>query len=184
MKNKIIIALALSCALHLMPTAQAALPTVTTLAVSNLTATTVMLNGTVNPNSAATTAYFQYGPTTTLGPAGTLYNPSFESNNFTVFPGEASANGGVISGWVLSSLSLIGLNPATGSVFANNGATPDGANVAFLDNGFGTRQLSLSTTISNLSVGGVYTVRFRANAYAAFPLGTHKQARALHCNKQ
>ena len=67
MKNKIIIALALSCALHLMPTAQAALPTVTTLAVSNLTATTVMLNGTVNPNSAASKAWFQYGLTTNYG---------------------------------------------------------------------------------------------------------------------
>src|SRR6185369_9846124 len=35
-------------------------PTVTTLAASGITATNATLNGTVNPGSGATTAYFRY----------------------------------------------------------------------------------------------------------------------------
>jgi hypothetical protein len=42
-------------------------PTVTTGGVSNLAQTTVVVNGTVNPNGAATTYFFQYGTTTLYG---------------------------------------------------------------------------------------------------------------------
>src|SRR6185369_11832031 len=42
-------------------------PTVTTLPSSGITATNATLNGTVNPNGAATIAYFQYGLTTNYG---------------------------------------------------------------------------------------------------------------------
>ena len=44
-----------------------AVPTVTTTAASGITATGATLNGTVNPNGAATTARFEYGPTTAYG---------------------------------------------------------------------------------------------------------------------
>ena len=49
------------------PVARAAGPTVTTLPASGITATTAKLNGNVNPNGLPTTAYFQYGPTTSYG---------------------------------------------------------------------------------------------------------------------
>ena len=91
-----------------------------------------------------------------LGIAQTIPNPSFESNSYTVFPGYSSGNGGVISGWTLSG--GVGLNPASGIPFADNGAIPNGASVAFLQ---GTA--SLSTTISGLTIGQTYTVTFRAN---------------------
>ena len=42
-------------------------PAVTTLAASDVTATSATLNGTVNPNGGATTAYFRYGLTTSYG---------------------------------------------------------------------------------------------------------------------
>ena len=42
-------------------------PAVTTLAASSFTATNATLNGTVNPNGDAATAYFQYGLTTNYG---------------------------------------------------------------------------------------------------------------------
>jgi photosystem II stability/assembly factor-like uncharacterized protein len=42
-------------------------PSVQTLAASSITATNATLNGTVNPNGAATTAYFRYGLTTNYG---------------------------------------------------------------------------------------------------------------------
>ncbi len=46
----------------------AAAPTVTTLAATNITATSATLNGTVNPNGAVlSTNYFQYGLTTNYG---------------------------------------------------------------------------------------------------------------------
>ncbi|HEY1273881.1 MAG TPA: hypothetical protein VGF25_03195 [Thermoleophilaceae bacterium] len=52
-------------------------PAVTTGAVSNLAQTTVVLNGNINPNGAATTYFFQYGPTSLYGaqtPAATTGN--------------------------------------------------------------------------------------------------------------
>jgi len=42
-------------------------PAVTTLAASSIVLPTATLNGTINPNSAATTFYFQYGTTTAYG---------------------------------------------------------------------------------------------------------------------
>jgi hypothetical protein len=47
--------------------AAAAKPGVTTGAASNIAISTVTLNGTVDPNSAATTYFFQYGPTSLYG---------------------------------------------------------------------------------------------------------------------
>ncbi len=48
-------------------TTGATAPAVSTLAASGVTATNAMLNGTVNPNGAATTVYFQYGLTASYG---------------------------------------------------------------------------------------------------------------------
>src|SRR2546428_114418 len=59
-------ATALAVILNSLLTASAQ-PVVTTLAASGVTATNATLNGTVNPNGAATTAYFQYGLTTNYG---------------------------------------------------------------------------------------------------------------------
>ena len=44
-----------------------AAPAVTTLAATGFSATNASLSGAVNPNGAATTAYFQYGVTTNYG---------------------------------------------------------------------------------------------------------------------
>ena len=53
-------------------TTAVAAPAVTTLPASNITTTNATLNGTANPNGAATTAYFQYGLTTNYGSIGSL----------------------------------------------------------------------------------------------------------------
>lgn len=45
-------------------TATGAAPTVTTLGATNITTSSAKINGQVNPNGAATTAYFELGPTT------------------------------------------------------------------------------------------------------------------------
>ncbi|MBK9138765.1 MAG: immunoglobulin domain-containing protein [Verrucomicrobia bacterium] len=94
--------------------------------------------------------------------AQTIPNPSFEANTFTIAPGDISQNG-AISGWTAAYDSAAGLNPAGGSSpYADNGAIPDGANVAFINYGGG----ALSTMISGLTVGQKYQVQFRANATA------------------
>ena len=102
-----------------------------------------------------------------LAPAGaqTIPNPSFETNSFTVFPGYVDDNGGGINGWVATGTTRVGLNPANGSPFANNGATPHGANVAFVQSVFGNDG-SLATTITGLTPGANYAVTFRANSRA------------------
>jgi hypothetical protein len=86
----------------------------------------------------------------------TIVNPSFEADSFFVFPGYVSGNG-PITGW--ASLGGHGINPAAGSPFADNGATPHGAQVAFMqDNG------ALSQILSGLTVGGHYYVHYYENA--------------------
>jgi len=99
-------------------------------------------------------------------------NPSFEANTFTVFPGYASSNGGAIAGWTVSG--LVGLNPADGSPFAENGAVPDGTNVAFLQS-TGTPS-TISTTLTGLTSGMNYTVSFRANRRSGYDTPAPKYA--------
>ena len=89
----------------------------------------------------------------------TIPNPSFEANTFATAPGYISDNT-AITGWTATPDTGAGINPAGGANdFANNGAVPDGANVAFLSMGS-----TLSTTISGLTAGKTYKLEFRANA--------------------
>lgn len=84
-------------------------------------------------------------------------NPSFEEDTSTPFPGYR-----VITGWTGAS---VGLNPAGGNPFADNGVVPDGTTVAFLQGG-GSNDLRLSTTITGLTPGVTYEVSFRSNSRA------------------
>lgn len=93
----------------------------------------------------------------------TIPNPSFEANSFTVDPGYVSVNS-AITGWTASPEDKVGLNPAATSPFADNGAVPDGNNVAFLQSDGAGSAVTLSTTITGLTVGTKYTVTFRENA--------------------
>ena len=96
--------------------------------------------------------------------AQTIPNPSFETDTFTVFPGYVSGNG-AITGWTANNNDRVGLNPAGGTPFADNGTIPDGVNVAFIQSDVGTvGGVTLSTTISDLTPGTVYKVTFRCNA--------------------
>ena len=97
-----------------------------------------------------------------LSGAQTIPNPSFEADTFAVFPGYASNNGGAITGWTSTTPASVGLNPAAGSPFADNGTVPAGPNVAFLQSTAGGT--NLSTTISGLTNATAYRVSFRANA--------------------
>jgi len=95
----------------------------------------------------------------------TIPNPSFEADTFTVFPGYISVNA-PITGWTANPADEVGLNPAGGSPFADNGVVPDGTNVAFIQAGSAadSQPGTLSTTITGLTVGTTYKVTLRANA--------------------
>ncbi len=95
----------------------------------------------------------------------TIPNPSFETDTFTVSPGYIT-NNSPITGWTGTPADRVGLNPAGGNTFANNGVIPAGNNVAFIqaneaDPG---NPSTLGTTISGLNTGTKYKVTFRANA--------------------
>ena len=94
--------------------------------------------------------------------AQTILNPGFESDAFTVAPGDAASNGGTITGWTLSNPAVIGLNPTGGNSIADNGSIPQGANVAFIQ-----ADGVISTTITGLTAGAAYQVSFRANSRSA-----------------
>jgi len=65
--------------------------------------------------------------------AQTIPNPSFEADTFTAFPGYISGAGnGPITGWTANNNDRVGLNPAGGTPFSDNGTIPDGNNVAFI----------------------------------------------------
>lgn len=98
----------------------------------------------------------------------TIPNPSFESDTFGTFPGYISGNT-AITGWTGTPVERVGLNPAAGSPFADNGTIPDGNNVAFIQANVDDplTPSTLSTTISGLTVGTTYKVAFRANARTA-----------------
>jgi hypothetical protein len=90
-------------------------------------------------------------------PAPTFANPSFEADNFTVFPGYVSGNG-PITGW--TALGGHGVNPGTfGGPFSDNGAIPDGTKVAFLQ-----ADGALSQVVSGFSIGSTYQIHFFENA--------------------
>ena len=93
----------------------------------------------------------------------TIPNPGFEANTFTVFPGYVSGNSPGITGWTANPTNRAGLNPGGGTPFANNGAIPEGVNVAFIQGGSGGAG-SLSTTATGLTIGTKYKVSMRINA--------------------
>lgn len=92
----------------------------------------------------------------------TIPNPSFENDTFAVSQGYISQNT-PITGWTASDHDRIGQNPAGGdNIFADNGAVPQGTRVAFIQSVGGIS--TLSTTITGLTEGKLYRLRFRANA--------------------
>ncbi|HVY68652.1 MAG TPA: immunoglobulin domain-containing protein [Verrucomicrobiae bacterium] len=100
--------------------------------------------------------------------AQTISNPSFETDTFTVAPGFISDNK-AITGWTVDNPAGAGLSPAAGDItFADNGAIPDGKNVAFITGG-----TTLSTTITGLTASKVYKLTMQVNA-------TTNQAPVLH----
>ncbi len=101
-----------------------------------------------------------------LGAIGqTIPNPSFETDTFATFPGYISGNG-PITGWTGEPAARVGLNPAGGSPFADNGTLPDGKNAAFIQANVDdpATPTTLSTTVTGLTSGKTYKVRFQANA--------------------
>ena len=92
---------------------------------------------------------------------GYITNPSFEADTFPTYPGYVSGNF-PITGWAASVPANAGINPSGSSPFADNGTIPDGAQVAFIQSSGGSYS-ALSTPITALVSGQVYTVSFRYN---------------------
>jgi len=93
----------------------------------------------------------------------TVLNPSFEADAYGTWPGYSTqAGNGPITGWTMSTPGNTGINPtAGGSPFANNGAIPDGSQVAFIQRG---PNRTLSQTAQGFEPGEAYIVTYRENA--------------------
>ena len=92
---------------------------------------------------------------------GYITNPSFEADTFPTYPGYVSGNF-PITGWTASAPANAGINPAGTSPFADNGTIPDGSQTAFIQSY--SNLSSLSTPITSLVSGQVYTASFRFNS--------------------
>ena len=94
-------------------------------------------------------------------------NPSFQADNFPIFPGyRGGGNPAAITGWIGSGGingndrgGINGSDLGAGVPFADNGAMPDGTRVAFIQ-GAG----SLSQTLSGFTIGGRYWAQVWMNA--------------------
>ncbi len=113
-----------------------------------------------------------------LHAAPTIPNPSFEADHFTSNIAPYILYNTPITGWTVADADkeYVGLNPSNGTNdFANNGATPDGTNIAFIQCRPGHGRVALSTTITGLTSGQNYHLQFRANARAGgTPFATYK----------
>ena len=101
-----------------------------------------------------------------LTAAPMLQNPSFEADRYSVSPGTANGNGKTITGWSYSGnagVNPLWKNPQTqkgpDSPFHDNGAIPDGKQLAFIQ-GPG----KLSQEVGGFEQGHRYIVGFRENA--------------------
>ncbi len=113
-----------------------ALPTVTTLAASAIASTTATLNGSVNPNGAATTSHFEWGTTTSYG-----------NSTATISNGSGTTAVNV-------SANLSGLTPGTTYHYRvsalNSAGTSNGSDLTF---SFGTATLT-TTAVSSITISG------------------------------
>lgn len=97
-----------------------------------------------------------------------IHNPSFEDNT-TSAPGY-----GAIKDWKSTDTNETGVN-ADGGPFADNGAIPNGSQVAFIQSNNGKVQ-ALSQKLSGFVPGKKYVLRFYYNArYATFPAAANPQ---------
>jgi len=95
-----------------------------------------------------------------------ILNPSFETDTFTTGPGGTVAQNFAISSWTDNSAADVGINPfwtvrpttPGGSPHADNGAIPDGDQVAFL-----RYTATLSQPISGFEVGKTYEISYHEN---------------------
>ncbi|NQT37212.1 MAG: LamG domain-containing protein [Planctomycetes bacterium] len=101
-----------------------------------------------------------------------ILNPSFETDTFTNGPGGTVAQNFAISSWLDNSAIDVGINPfwtsrptnPAGSPHADNGAIPDGDQVAFLRD-----TATLSQSIDGFEVGKTYKISYFENNRS----GTH-----------
>ena len=97
-----------------------------------------------------------------------IHNPSFEDNT-TPAPGY-----GPVKDWKSTNTGATGVNTGSGA-FANNGAIPNGSQVAFIQSNNGKVE-ALSQKLSGFVPGKKYVLRFYYNARSAtFPAAANPQ---------
>ncbi len=115
-----------------------ALPLVTTNAATNVSSTSAILNGTVNPNGSSTTAYFEWGTSSTLATSSTTTSQSIGSG---IRDSIVTAN-------------LTGLSASTTYYYRvvgqNSAGTSRGSIVSFTTSALGT-----APTVTTLSASSV-----------------------------
>ena len=97
-------------------------------------------------------------------------NPSFEDDNYTVWPGYTSDNGGAITGWP-DLAGRTGINNITTSInpFLNGQTPPDGNQAAFIQNGGGYIRQAVSGFIPGQSYRLLYYETERGTGGPASP---------------
>jgi pimeloyl-ACP methyl ester carboxylesterase len=164
-------------------TTSASAPTATTNAATNITSSSAMLNGTVNPNGGATTAYFQFGLSTNYGAttsssnvgSGTS-NVSFQASTGAIQPGQtfhyrlvATNATGTTYGNDLTFTTLNDAPYASTSAASNISATSFQGNATVNPNGLSTTayfQYGLTTNYGQSNPPGTFTGSANLSVFA------------------
>ena len=99
-------------------------PTVTTLAATHITASNAILSGTVNPNGATTTVYFQYGLTTNYGTISPTNSLVATNGNFSISNLVTDLAPGTIYHYQLVGINIAGITLGAHQTFTTPAAQP------------------------------------------------------------
>lgn len=132
-------------------------PTVTTTAATGVGQNAGTLNGTVNPNGSATTAYFQYGTTSNYG----SFTPTQSVGSGTT----AQSISAYVSGLAACTTYYYQL------VASNSSGSNNGGSMTFMTSGCGPSPLSINNvSATQQSVGGPVTITYDLTESSGAPV--------------
>jgi hypothetical protein len=141
------------------PPPAATTPSVITGAVTEKTITSAVLHGTVNPNSAATSYVFEWGPTSAYGTASPSRSAGHGAKNVSVHTKIEGLIPGTLYHYRLSAANSVGGTSGIDRTFRTRGHPPPGAATGSASQ-VGLRKATLTGTVSPNGADTAYSFQY------------------------
>jgi uncharacterized protein (TIGR02145 family) len=139
-------------------------PTVTTLSATNLTVTSVTLNGSVNANYLSTVVTFEYGTTTSYGSTiSATQSPVTGNTNASVSADISGLTTGTIYHYRIKAVNSLGTTYGSDLTIATLGQVPTATTLAATNIGGTSATLNGSSNANNLSTDITFEYGITAN---------------------